>query len=138
MKHTIRTLIITALLIGAGNARLQAGDEALAAFGGFVAGIITGAIIEDSHDVHGGVAVEIGHRHGRHDRYDRHVRHSRHHDRGHWEVQRVRVWVPGRWEFTVSRCGDRIRVWKPGHYSWHSEKVWVSHRGRGHSRGYCG
>lgn len=135
MKNTIRILIATALVLGTGTARLHAGDEALAAFGGFVAGMITGAVIENNTDFHGGVVVEVGDRHGRHDRYACYDRYDR---RGHWEVRRVRVWVPGRWEFTISRCGDRIRVWKPGHYTWHSEKVWVRHDNRGRPRGYCG
>ena len=134
MKHTIRTLIITAVLLGLWCAPARADDEAIAALGGFVAGIITGAIIEDNNHVHGAVSVTYGDRHGRHDRY---VRYDRHDRRGHWEVQRVRVWVHGRWDVTFSRCGDRIRVWKPGYYTWRKEKVWVAYHDRGRGRGYC-
>ncbi|MGC9450008.1 MAG: hypothetical protein ACP5I4_01055 [Oceanipulchritudo sp.] len=142
MKNTIRTLIIATLLLGPATTRAHADDEAWAALGGFVAGVITGAVIEDSNDYHGGVSIAVGERRGRYDRYDRgrhdrYDRHPGHRGKGHWEIKRVRVWIPGRWEFTVNRCGDRIRVWEPGHYGWRREKVWVRHHGRHHDRGFC-
>jgi len=157
MKKLIQLTLVPLLLVTLGSAPAQADDEAIAAIGGFVAGIITGSIIDDhDHRSH----VYIGH-----DRYDRNQcrpRHERTHDRGycgrdgcrkrdcrsdhrighkrgHWEIKHVRVWVPGRWVVKRDRCGDRIKVWNRGHYRWEKERVWVSYNKRdGCRKGYKG
>jgi hypothetical protein len=122
MKNIIKITLVTILAIGLNTGRATANDEAAAAIGGFVLGMITGAVIDNNHD-HVSVSVrgDYGHR-----------------PRGHWETRRVRVWVPGYWDVRINRCGDRIRVYQKGHYSYRHEKVWVSYdrRGRGHDKGW--
>jgi hypothetical protein len=146
MKKYIRFTLVPLILIGLASSNAHAGDdEALAAIGGFFAGVITGAIIDDHNDrdrVH--VSVHRSYRdHDRH--YDRHKRDyrgyghkSKHHRSGHWETRRVRVWVPGYWDFEITRCGDRVKVWRRGHYEWRRERVWVAHRDQGRHHGRCG
>lgn len=157
MNKLIRFPLVPLLLAAFSGTPAQADDEAIAAIGGFVAGIVTGAIIDD-HDARSHVYI------GR-DRYGRksyHGRHERRHDygygdrggcrkrdcradhryghkTGHWEIKHVRVWVPGRWIVKHDRCGERIKVWKRGHYTWHKERVWVSYKKRDGCRtGYKG
>jgi hypothetical protein len=125
--------------------KASADDEAVAAIGGFVAGIITSAIID--HNEPDLVVVKGGH--GSHRGYrDQHCdRAGRGHwerrvsvcppprpkrdcgnyqgPRGHWEIRYERVWVPGHWEVRKNRCGDRYRVWNEGHYRTEKRKVWV-------------
>ena len=146
MKNYMRYALITVILVGLSAAPAHADDEAWAAVGGFVAGIITGASI-DNHDNHrydSGVRVSVGSRHyPSNTRYDRHrsyrghsgVRYeTRRHSggRGHYTYRKVRVWVPGRWDFVRNHCGDHVRVWKDGYYNYRTEKVWVSSSRRGY------
>ena len=133
MKNTIRTTIIAALLVGLTAAPAHADDEALAAFGGFVVGMITGAVIENNHDHHYDGGIEISYE--RHGDYGRHQRYYRG-PRGHWEIQRYRVWIPGHWNLVVNHCGDRVRVWKSGRYTYKSKKVWVAKHSRGRHHSY--
>lgn len=144
MKNIIRTSIIAALLVGLTAAPAHADDEALAAIGGFVVGMITGAAIEHHDGHHADYGVEVhydthsryGHRdHGyRCGKHNRHGCHScKSHRKGHWETRKVRVWVPGHWAVVVNDCGDRVRVWKSGHYTYERQRYWVSHR-RDHRR----
>ena len=149
MKTYIRYTLIAVLTLGLGAGKLSAGDdEAWAAIGGFVAGVITGTIIDNDHHYH------VEHRgryeprrdHGRppppayrdhgyrypHERHGHPTRYG-----GHWELRKVRIWVPGYWEFTYNRHGTRIRVWKPGHYAWQKNRVWVPHTRKGKPRHYC-
>jgi hypothetical protein len=138
MKKNIILLLITGLLAGMPVKSAQADDEAVAAIGGFIAGVITGSVID--HD-RGGRSTHVyvdGYRRGHYDKGDRgySVRdYSYGKKRGHWETRRVRVWVPGYWRTTRNECGDRIKVWERGHYVWKHEKVWVSYRDR--RDGYC-
>lgn len=136
MKNTIKITLIAVIALGLNTGRATAGDEAAAAIGGFVLGMITGAVLEDHND---NVHVSVSSRHGC-DRSCRKGCHSCHpRDRGHWEIRKVKVWVPGYWDVSYTRCGDRIRVWKKGHYTYQKERVWVSYRDRGHrkhDRGY--
>lgn len=134
MKPYLPLSIITILLLGLGSPRAHAGDdEAIAALGGFVAGIITGTIIDHDDD------YRRSHHRGHPSRYD-----GAYHGRGytsghgypggggHWEIRRVKVWVPGHWKVIRNSCGDRIRIWKPGYHTWKQERVWVSYKsGRG-------
>lgn len=133
MKNKIRTLITATIALGLSAGQVHANDEGLAALGGFVAGIITGAIIEDHHGYHhdAGVRISVG------DRHDRYGSYSRHGQRGYWEVRHVRVWIPGRWEFVRNECGQSVRVWRPGHHRMQRTRVWVADRGRSHRGSYC-
>jgi hypothetical protein len=145
MKKYIRTTIIAALLVGLTAAPAHADDEALAAFGGFVVGMITGAIIENNSDQHH-AAVEVtyghhrdyrGHRCGTHNRYGCNACFKGHKGRkGHWTTQRYKAWVPGHWTYVHNGCGDRIRVWKSGYHTYRTKRVWVSrhHRNDRHYR----
>jgi len=154
MNKLIRFTLIPLILTTFGTAPAQADDEALAAIGGFVAGIITGAVIDD-HDNRSHVYIgrdRYSDRHGsrHHDYRDRccsrdchgacsYGQPSRHYKKGHWEIKHVRVWVPGRWTVKYNSCGDRIKVWKRGHYRWEKERVWVSYNKRdGCRNGYKG
>lgn len=157
MKKHIRFTVIPLIILGLAAGNAHAGDdEAFAAIGGFVAGVITGAIIDDHND-HDRVRVSVhgGYRDRHYDRgrhYDRHRRDCRkrdcrgcghgyktkHHRSGHWETKRVRVWVPGYWDVEISRCGDRVKVWRRGHYEWRKERVWVAYRDRDRRHGRCG
>jgi hypothetical protein len=129
MKKHIRFALVPLLLISLGAGRVHADDEALAAIGGFFAGVITGAIIDDHND-HDRVRVSV-HKNYRDHRYDRHRS-------GHWETRRVKVWVPGSWEIEITRCGDRVKVWRRGHYEWRRERVCVAYNDRYRDRGYRG
>ena len=153
MKTCIKYLILTALSIGLTAGRAHAGDEALAAFGGFVAGMITGAVIEHNEGHNAGVRISVGDRgrhddwgryshDRRHDRYDRHARCGKHNRSdcrscysgrrdGHWEVKQVRIWIPGRWDVEINHCGDRVRVWRAGYFDYRPQRVWVAYNDRG-------
>ena len=135
MKNTLRYLLISATVLGSGFSRAHADDEAIAAFGGFLAGVITGVIIENNRDDYDAdVRVRVGNRDRHWDRHDRHRCDSRCGDHpassGYWEVRRVKVWIPGHWEVVRNSCGERIKIWKPGHYTHKTERVWVASRGR--------
>lgn len=142
MKTLIRTLLATSLALGLNVQTARAGDDALAALGGFVAGVITGAVIEHNDGFHGGVSVSIGNapcysRCGPHGRLDcgacfvpgPH---------GYWEVRQIRIWVPGYWDFVINHCGDRVRIWRAGHYEYRPHRVWVArhYSGRPDYRGH--
>ena len=112
---------------------VRAGDEALAALGGFLGGVIVGTVINDRDD-HRTIIVRGGSgRHDRYDRYDRHDRYDRrdsygrgHQPAGRWEYRTVRKWVPGHWTIVRDRCGDRRRVWNDGYHVRTQIRVWVS------------
>ena len=123
-------------------------DEALAAVGGFIGGVIVGAHIErhDRPNWHDRYDRRDRHdRGGWHDRRDRRDWHDRrdHHDRrgpiiidrgphhrsGYWTERTVRVWVPERSVWSVDRWGRRVRHCEPGHYEYRRERVWVEDRG---------
>lgn len=151
MKAHIRYLIITLIALGLGCGQSHADDKAIAAIGGFLAGIITGAAIEDHHDSHHhGASVRIstgsyhpdyhysGSRCHSHGRYACTACYTvTHRKTGHWEVRHVRVWVPGHWEFVRNSCGDHIRVWKSGYYSTRPQKVWIAYSGNSRHGSYC-
>jgi len=152
MKTTLKMILMTTTLLGTGSTRALADDEAWAALGGFVAGVITQAVIEDSRDHQADVRVIIrdyDHRDYRHhrdygDRRDHRCnKHCDHRDRrdhcadGYWKVEHVKIWVPGGWEVGYNRCGDKIRTWRKGHYVVEKRRVWVAHHDR-HDRRYRG
>ena len=133
MKTYIRYILVSVIALGLSAGKSHAGDEAVAAIGGFLAGIITGVVIDDDHH-HGSIHVSSGIRCYKHSRHGCEACSGHgHRSSGYWETRHVRVWVPGHWEYVRNRCGDRIRVWKSGYYTTRREKVWVS---RGHSGRY--
>lgn len=107
----------------------KAGDEAAAAIGGFIGGLVIGSILDNDH--------------GHYDRYNSHVstsvvigtgnRHP-HRDGGYWKTVTTRHWVPGYWTSTRDRHGHRVRVFVEGRWEHRTERVWVSY-GR-HDRRY--
>ena len=106
----------------------KAGDEGLAAIGGFIGGVIVGSVINDSnrHGNHGSIGVEVGYNSGYRGDY-------RHDDRGYWKNVTVRTWVPARWVIEYDRYGRQYRRQIGGHYINRIERVWVAHN---HHRGY--
>ncbi len=127
MKHIFRTSVISLLLLALAGTPAHANDKAWAALGGFVAGVITGVAIEDARDRDWGgeVAVSVGASYGWDHRgsFCFHAPDPCRH--GHWEIRRVRVWVPGHWEIVIDRCGTRTRAWRGGYHEWRRERVWV-------------
>lgn len=111
--------VVAAALIGspiraeAGHRHHDHDGEVIAAIGGFVGGMIVGSILDD--DPAPAVSVSYGHEH-------------RGHRHGHWEVRKVRVWVPGRWAWVDRDCSRPRRVWIEGYYDVRRERVWVGHR----------
>jgi len=96
----------------------RGGDEAAAALGGFIGGLIVGSVINDAP------------------RYDRTVVVS-HRDAyrpdacgGYWKPVTVRAWVPGYWT-TRYDCDRRVRVFVPGYWEHRTERVWVATGGPG-------
>ncbi|MGJ3243277.1 MAG: hypothetical protein ACFE0O_10040 [Opitutales bacterium] len=125
--------IILAALVAVGlTARpqtAQAGsDEALAAVGGLIGGVIIANIADrDAHRPrhykhqdrsHRGdttVIIHKGHR----------VHKSHGHPRdGYWKHKRIREWVPGHWTWVSDGC-RQYRKYQPGYYKTRIVKVWV-------------
>lgn len=124
MKTIIRTLITAVSLLGL-NTQTHADDEAWAALGGFVAGVITGSVIENHRDVHAGVSISVGDPCHTHHRTSCSVCFAPR--RGYWRTEHVRIWIPGYWDVVYNHCGDRVRVWKPGRFEHRPRKVWVAY-----------
>lgn len=130
MKTKLTALLLAATAVLAlAPKQAQAGDKELALIGGFIGGLIVGAALDDGHDRYAHEPVVVSHEYYGRDYGRDHYRHDR--PRGHWEFQKVRVWVPGYWQ-TSYDCGRRVRVYVPGHYDVRRERVWVAH---GHRRG---
>jgi hypothetical protein len=126
----IALVAVAALALAPKPAR--AGDEGLAAIGGFIGGVIVGSVINDSrHDNHGYIGVDVGYNnggyrgdHGYRGDYGRGNHHGHRH--GYWKEVRVRHWVPGRWIVECDRYGREYRRMIPGHYVYRMDRVWVS------------
>ena len=106
----------------------RAGDEGIAAIGGFIGGVIVGSVINnDRHDrdypVHGTIGVDVGYNRGGYG-YDH--GHRGHRD-GYWKNVTVRHWVPDRWIVEYDRRGREYRRVIPGHYVLRTDRVWVSY-----------
>jgi hypothetical protein len=50
---------------------------------------------------------------------------------GYYTFKTERVWVPGYWDVSYDRCGDRIRIWIPGGWEIRKIKVWIPYNTRG-------
>lgn len=134
-----KTIVLASILLLGLIARpttVRAGDEALAALGGFIGGVIVGTVINDHDDDRTVIIRGNSGRRDRYDRYDRHDRYDRndrgHRPSGHWEYRTVRKWVPGYWTTVHDRCGDRRRVWIEGRHVRTQVRVWISFGDRRH------
>ena len=74
------------------------------------------------------VVVIGGDGHHRDRGWDRHDRghHRDHGHRGYWKEVTVKVWVPGRMVVSCDRHGREIRYRERGHYTYRTDRVWVS------------
>ncbi len=106
MKKTVIAGIVAGCLVALVPRPVQAGsDEALAALGGFVGGVILSEaartpsqrVIHQRTVIHRDVVVDRPAR----------VR---------YEMRPRKRWVPGCWVYERGPCGGRVRVWDPGHW----------------------
>ncbi|WP_269523553.1 hypothetical protein [Coraliomargarita parva] len=157
MKHSKKLILLPALCLALGTGRASAGDdEAVAAIGGFIGGIIATKVFDhhkDHHRSHEVVIIETNSccgGHGYHekscnkgrDKYFRHGHKKHDCDRrcpeygpsGYYKVVTVKVWIPGCWTYERDRCGNRIKRWEPGYYEYEKKRVWVSHGSDRHDR----
>ena len=143
MKKYIHYSILAATILCLGTGQARAGDdEAWAAIGGFVAGVITGVAIDDDHHRHGKKHYRgeyRGRKHGDQVYYSKQGRHGYGHGpKGRWEYRRVKVWIPGHWKSTYGRHGQCVRIWKRGHHAWRKTQVWIPYGRHGSHRGNRG
>lgn len=160
---TKATLIASAAVIAlialiASPPSAKAGDEAIAALGGFIGDVIVGTLSSDSrHET--AVVIEAGHgsrrdghydrgrrehrndrRYGKSDRNDHSYGKGQQSDRGRcgrWVYRTERRWVPGYWTYRRDRCGDSRRIWHRGRHVNTRVRVWVTianDRSQGHHR----
>lgn len=95
-------------------------NDAGAAIGGFIGGVIVGSVIADQHRGPDAVVVEAGYRdYG---------------PRGYWRDVHTRVWVPGFWTMGRDHWGRPYRHYVEGHYELRRDRVWVSHNDYGRRR----
>lgn len=109
----------------------RAGDKEAALIGGFIGGLVVGAVINDNRPAYRETVVVHdgpGYR-------DNSCAPIVVEPAGYWDYRTVRTWVPGYWEFRWVR-GCRERVYVAGYWSNRRERVWVASRGHGHDRGY--
>lgn len=98
----------------------KAGDKEVALVGGLIGGLIIGSAIADSHhsDYPRTTAVVVNGRGGRYDDCD---------DNGYWKTVSVKVWVPGCWVIERGHHGREYRRYVSGHYTYRTDRVWVSY-----------
>jgi len=143
MKNT-KKLLLPALCVLLGTGKVSAGDEAIAAIGGFVGGVIATRVFDhhNQHDRyrdvvyiegrcgsscrhpshgHGPKAYKHGHKNHRCDHKCSYYKPS-----GYYETVRVKEWVPGCWRVRYDRCGTRIKYWEPGYSTYVNKRAWVS------------
>jgi hypothetical protein len=127
-------VILAAATTFAGIQSVRASDKEKYLLGGLLGGWILNEVFEPSIHVRHHRPAEI------------HTRRApcppvivdRHHDRrpsGRYEYRQVKIWIQGRHERIVSRCGRVETRWVPGRYEYRTDKVWVPY-GRYDSRSY--
>ncbi|MGJ8641490.1 MAG: hypothetical protein ACSHYA_19020 [Opitutaceae bacterium] len=126
MKKYIKILLIPVLLLGNGASRAMAGDEALAAVGGFLGGILATKAYDHHHRNH--CAPSPHHQHRSKSSCSHQVS---------YKVVFVNEWVPGYWEVSRNRCGDRVRTWVAGYNKKIRKQVPVSCGCGSHQREYA-
>ena len=139
-KKTITAITALAALTAGAYARpSHDNNEAAAAIGGLITGVVLSEIIDDAN-----VNIHLAGRYGddwsryhsdyrdydryRDNRYDR-GRDYRHDSRnGHYIYEKRRIWVPGHWDYTRDCHGHKMKVWVKGHHETRRIKVWVNDR----------
>lgn len=119
-KITALALIaVTALSLAPKPAK--AGDKELAIVGGLIGGLIIGSAINESrHSAdypHRSTTVIVNGRRNRDDCDND----------GYWKEVSVKVWVPGCWVVERSRHGYSSKRYINGHYTFRTDRVWVSY-----------
>lgn len=117
MKNKITALVLVAVTAFALAPKpAKAGDKELAVVGGLIGGLIIGSAIADSRHSDYSHTTVVYDRDGRYDR-----------DEGYWKTVTVKVWVPGGWVIERSRYGRDYRRYIDGHYTYRTDRVWVSY-----------
>ncbi|WP_309398269.1 hypothetical protein [Cerasicoccus maritimus] len=159
MKNILKFGATCALILGisALPAKARGGhhnhnDEALAALGGFIGGVILSESLHDHQPVREEVYVHYEQDHGRYDQhrnldrgpkdrfskysprpgksYDKQCRNNRGHEKcgcggGRWKVVERRVYVPVSYTWRYNSCGVKIRVRQGGCYKTVRERIWI-------------
>ncbi len=124
MKNKITALVlVAATALSLAPKPAKAGDKELALVGGLIGGLIIGSAINDSRhsaDYPRTTTVVVNGRNGRYDDCD-------YRDSGYWKTVNVKVWVPGSWVIERSRYGREVRSYIAGHYTFRTDRVWVSY-----------
>lgn len=102
-------------------------NDAGAAIGGFIGGVIIGSVLADQHHGPDAVVVESGYDYDR--GYDRCEE-----PRGYWRDVCTRVWTPGYWTMERDYCGRPYRRYVEGHYEIRTDRVWVAANDYGRGR----
>lgn len=125
MKTKLAALALALVtLFALGAPKTAQANDAGAAIGGFIGGVIVGSVIADQHRGPDAVVIEAGYRdYGPH-----------HGPRGYWRNVHTRVWVPGFWTMDRDRWGRPFRRYVEGHYELRRDRVWVSYNDHGHGR----
>lgn len=122
MNKLLIATVITALsgVVGIPQTA-RAGNDGLAALGGFIGGLIVGSTVghpQNDYDYrppayHDGpdIVIDNGPR-----------------ARGHWEWVTVKVWVPASWVVRYDNCGRSFRDFRPGYFEFRRERTWVDGR----------
>lgn len=128
-------------LAGAPQTAQARGDEALAAIGGFIGGVLVASAANQHYsdqdayygydDYNNRYPVDY-----RYDGRDYRRDYGRDYGRNHRQWVTVRVWVPGRWIIRYDGYGRRERCYVRGHYEHRRE--YGRHDGRGRGYGYRG
>ncbi|MBI5381527.1 MAG: hypothetical protein HZA31_06465 [Opitutae bacterium] len=112
---TLTTLLVASTLALAPKPAI-AGNDGLAALGGFVGGVIVGSTL-NHHPApvcQPGPRVII-------------APPAPVHCNGYWKDVTVRTWVPGYWTMRIHH-GRQIRFYVDGHYELRTDRIWVDTR----------
>lgn len=124
MKNKITALALVAVTaFSLAPKPAKAGDKELALVGGLIGGLIIGSAINDSRhsvDYPRTTTLVVDRRNDRYDDCDNR-------DSGYWKDVSIKVWVPGSWVIERSRHGREYRSYIAGHFTYRSDRVWVSY-----------
>ncbi|WP_309387824.1 hypothetical protein [Cerasicoccus frondis] len=144
MKNILKTGTLCALILCVGGLSAQArgghdNDEALAALGGFIGGVIFSEAIHDHHDrretyIHyekpkPRQSCEPRYAKGRFDQ-PAHCRDQCGCGGGHWQVVERRVYVPVSYTWVYNSCGVKVRTRTGGCFKTVKERIWIGHQRR--------
>lgn len=157
-KITLIALLVAALFARPLATSAHADDDAAWAIAGFVGGVIAEKAVQkhksnrhhqynyNRHNghtttVHGnscGSTRVIIRENGGHYGHDRHAHPSNCgcnscKPSGYYKYETRKIWIPGTWQVTYDRCGNRTRTWCPGYYQTKQVRVWVSTGGYHHN-----